>query len=74
MSEEDLKPKELNKASGLSEKAIQAFSLIMLVFLVVYDKVLNQIVPPLPEYWYIGLFAVGVLGTQATSVAKKFLK
>lgn len=65
--EKDKEFKAEAKETGLSEKTIQIISLVLLVALVIYDKILNQIVPPLPEYWYLTLFLVGVTGSQATS-------
>jgi len=74
MDENEEKPnKKSTHHVGLGEKSIQIFSLTLLVVLMVYDKAMQRIVPPLPEYWYIGLFFVGILGTQATEIATKLL-
>jgi len=60
------------KETGLSEKTIQIMAITILVVLVIADKILAHIQPPLPEYWYGLLFGVSVLGTQITQILKKF--
>lgn len=56
------------KTTGLSERVIQIVSLLFLFLFVIVDKVLHYINPPITDEWYLGLFLVGIFGTEVSNI------
>lgn len=70
--DENKKPK--NENTRLSERTIQIIAMLSLVALLIMDKILNLMTPPLPDYWYGIPVGISLMGSQATTILNKLIK
>jgi len=63
--------KEKGDTSGLPQAIVQLLAWGSLFSMFIVDKVMNIVVPPLPEYWYGAAFGVAISGKIASILMQR---